>query len=172
MSAQVPAPSAGPPIGLIVGGVVLIIVVIVIVLWQTGVFKSEPDAVSSGPGPSPGPMAPGPAQGPTQYTTGSQNITALISGLNATWGSRVSTCPNIVQQAATWFDSQGIIAVPRGASCPSSAQTLGPSIGANSTITLCVPRNAPPNIQLPDSIQTPLYQCAQLVASPAQNLIQ
>ena len=160
MSAQVPAPSAGPPIGLIVGGVVLIVVIIVIVLWQTGVFST--------PAPSLGP-APGPAPGPTQYTTGSQNITALISGMNGVWGSRVSNCPNVIQQMATWADSMGIIAVPQGASCPSSAPTAWP-LGGNSNsggIILCYPQNAPPAItQPPTAIATLLTQCMQAGAPP------
>ena len=157
MNATAPQ-AAGPPMGLIIGGVVLIVVVIVIiVILNMGSSPAPAPARSPAPALSP---APAPAPVPV-YTTGPQNITAFVAGLNATWGSRVSTCPNIVQQVATWLDSQGIIAVPRGASCPSSAPTLGPSIGANNTITLCLPQNAPPNIQLPDSIQTPLSQCVQ-----------
>ena len=158
MSAQVPAPSAGPPIGLIVGGVVLIVVIIVIVLWQTGVFST--------PAPSLGP-----APGPTQYTTGSQNITALISEMNGVFGSRVSNCPNVIQQMATWADSMGIIAVPQGASCPSSAPTAWP-LGGNSNsggIILCYPQNAPPaTTQPPTAIATLLTQCMQAGAPPPQ----
>ena len=185
-NAQVPmvqapsTPTKGPPMGLIIGGVVLIVVIIVIiVILNMGSSPAAAPAPAPAPAspwallfPSPAPaLSPAPAPaiaGPAiaaapvpVYTTGPQNITAFVAGLNATWGSRVSTCPNIVQQVATWLDSQGIIAVPRGASCPSSAPTLGPSIGANNTITLCLPQNAPPNIQLPDSIQTPLSQCVQ-----------
>jgi len=171
-NAQVPmvqtasTPTKGPPIGLIIGGVVLIVVIIVIVLWQTGVFKSEPDAVSSGPGPSPGPMAPGPAPGPTQYTTGSQNITALISEMNGVFGSRVSNCPNVIQQLATWYDSQGMIIVPQGTSCPSSAPIAAqPSRG----VVVCSPQNVHLPLQPPDAIATLLTQCMQAGAPPPRS---
>ena len=153
MNATAPQ-AAGPPNGLIIGGVVLIVVIIVIVLWKMGVFRGSAPA-------------PGPAPGPTQYTTGSQNITALISVMNGVWGSRVSNCPNVIQQMATWADSLGIIAVPQGASCPSSAPTAWP-LGANSGgIMMCSPQNVPPaTTQPPTAIATLLTQCMQAGAPP------
>ena len=151
MNATAPQ-AAGPPMGLIIGGVVLIVVIIVIVLWQTGVFST--------PAPSLGP-----APGPTQYTTGSQNITALISEMNGVFGSRVSNCPNVIQQLATWYDSQGMRIVPQGTSCPSSAPIAAqPSRG----VVVCSPQNVNLPLQPPDAIATLLRQCMQAGAPPPQ----
>ena len=193
-NAQVPmvqapsTPTKGPPMGLIIGGVVLIVVIIVIiVILNMGSSPAAAPAPAPAPAspwallfPSPAPaLSPAPAPaiaGPAiaaapvpVYTTGSQNITALISGMNGVWGSRVSNCPNVIQQMATWADSMGIIAVPQGASCPSSAPTAWP-LGGNSNsggIIMCYPQNAPPaTTQPPTAIATLLTQCMQAGAPP------
>ena len=133
-------------------------------------FPSPAPALS--PAPAPAIAGPAIAAAPVPvYTTGSQNITALISGMNGVWGSRVSNCPNVIQQMATWADSMGIIAVPQGASCPSSAPTAWP-LGGNSNsggIIMCYPQNAPPaTTQPPTAIATLLTQCMQAGAPPPQ----
>jgi hypothetical protein len=101
----------GPPFGLIIGGVVLIVVIIVIVLWKTGVFKSKPDAVSSGPGPSPGPMAPGPSPGSGSMSENAMNIKKYYDD-----NSPVS-CPDATTTIAKYMDSIGGIKGVKG-SCP------------------------------------------------------
>ena len=117
-NAQVPmvqapsTPTKGPPIGLIIGGVVLIVVIIVIVLWQKGVFKSEPDAVSSGPGPSPEPMAPGPSPGPSSMSENVMNIKKYYDAKAPT-----TPCPDGSTKMAILMDSIGVKAV-KGSLCP------------------------------------------------------
>jgi hypothetical protein len=120
MNATAPQ-AAGPPMGLIIGGVVLIVVIIVIVLWQTGVFKSEPDAVSSGPGPSPGPMAPGPSPGPMAPgpSPGPGSMSENVMNIKKYYDAKAPTtpCPDGSTKMAILLDSIGVKAV-KGSLCP------------------------------------------------------
>jgi len=101
----------GPPFGLIIGGVVLIVVIIGIILWKTGVFKSKPDAVSSGPGPSPGPMDPRPSPGPGSMSENAMNIKKYYD-LKAH-----TPCPDVSTKIAILMDSIGVKGV-KGNLCP------------------------------------------------------
>lgn len=103
-------PTKGPPIVLILGAIGVIIVVIII-LWKTGVFKSKPDAVSSGPGPSPGPMAPGPSPGPGSMSANAMNIKKYYDAKAPT------PCPDVSTKIAILMDSIGVKGV-KGNLCP------------------------------------------------------
>jgi hypothetical protein len=108
-STPVKAPSTpprGPPIVLILGAIGAIIVVIII-LWKTGVFKTKPNVVSSGPGPSPGPMAPGPS-----------SMSENIMNIKKYYDLKAPTpCPDVSTKIAILMDSIGVKGV-KGSTCP------------------------------------------------------
>jgi len=102
-----PTPAQGPPIVLILG-IIGAIIVVIIILWKTGVFNStEPDVVSSGPGPSPGPMAPG----PSSMSENAMNIKKLMDDTSPV------SCPDATTIIAKYMDSIGGIKAVKG-SCP------------------------------------------------------
>ena len=102
-----PTPAQGPPIVLILG-IIGAIIVVIIILWKTGVFNStEPDVVSSGPGPSPGPMAPGPS-------SMSENVMNIKNFYDDVFSG---SCPDATTKMATYMDSIGGFKGVKG-SCP------------------------------------------------------
>jgi hypothetical protein len=160
--------------GMIIGGVVLVVVVVVIVvLWQMGVFGGR----GSSPSPAPAVMAPAPMQAPapSPYTSGPNNVTAITQMISSVWGPSVSSaCPSLIQQAATWSDSQGgMIVVPKGTSCPPSAPNVSTS---TATQTACLPQGYQ-SLTLPANILTPIQACVSanwrspsVVSSPTMGL--
>jgi len=123
-------PQTGPPMGLIIGGVVVvIIIVIIVVLWQTGAFGG------GGVGASPSPSV-------------SQNATNIKTYYDAVL--HVS-CPDFSTAISTWADSVGVKAVATGQACPTgtvSAPTMNSSNtgGFQLCITPGVSQNPPSNI--------------------------
>jgi hypothetical protein len=120
-------------IGLFLGCAFLFIVVTCIVLWQKGVFN--------GRAPSPSVSSPSVSSPSTQYTTGPANVSLLTDLMNVKWGAIIN-CPSWFQRISVWLDSQGIIAVPEGTSCPLNAPVYNPPI-LNQRIATCFPQNVP-----------------------------
>jgi len=144
-----PTPAQGPPIVLILG-IIGAIIVVIIILWKTGVFNStEPDVVSSGPGPSPGPMAPGPS-------SMSENVMNIKNFYDDVFSG---SCPDATTKMATYMDSIGGFKGVKG-SCPegtlfSMKNTDPASKNKNSQYDVCIMNqdaiqklnNAPQEIQ-------------------------
>jgi len=133
-SSYSPSPqSTGPPMGIIIGGVVLVIVVIVlIVLWQTGAFGG------GGVGASPSPGAPSPS-----VSQNAMNIKKYYDG------ALPVPCPNFTTAIGTWGDSVGMQAVPVGQNCPVgtiAAQGVTNTNGLQICVVPGVSQNPPQNI--------------------------
>ena len=148
-----PAPqSKGPPMGIIIGGVVLVIVIVLVILWQTGVFRN------GGAGASPSPGAPSPSV--------SQNALDIKKYFD---GTLPVSCPNVTTAIGTWGDSVGMQVVPKGQSCPTGTNAV-PTQGVTNTsgLTLCV---VPGASQTPPSDTIAMYAaCVTSASSDSKNM--